>query len=541
MLSIQVELLTGRYVATAHDDRRSAEWPPHPARLFSALVAAHYEATSTSPAEREALLWLEAQPAPSLRVVGGAGRRDIHDVFVPVNDVTAVGDLGAPLEESQTALEAIKAAGGSAAELKKAAKAVEKRRKQLADSLADLSRPEPSPATSTLAAARALLPERRARQMRTFPVVLPDEPTLSFIWQADAPAAVKQALEGLCARVTRLGHSSSLVWCRVDDRPVTPTLVPRPDGELVLRTVGPGQLERLDAAFAEHQGVRGRVLPAVPQRYGAPAELKRPRPASVFAADWIVFERVAGARVVGSKSVDLTRALRAAILEQHGKPGMPPSLSGHDSTGKPTTQPHLAFLALPFVGSEYADGSIKGVAIVPPRELSEADRELLYRLIAQWERDQPEGRLTLAGPGLPPVTFKRVAVPALEAARPTRWCQSSTRFITATPIALDRNPGNLRSNLERTAHKAAEEARESIAASCESIGLPRPSGVEISFAPLLQGGQSSMAYLAARAGKAQRVRIHAELRFDEPVRGPLLIGAGRHFGLGLCLPVGETR
>ena len=39
MFAIRVECLTGRYVATAYDDRSRAEWPPHPARLFSALVA----------------------------------------------------------------------------------------------------------------------------------------------------------------------------------------------------------------------------------------------------------------------------------------------------------------------------------------------------------------------------------------------------------------------------------------------------------------------------------------------------------------------
>ena len=43
MLAIEFELLTGRYAATAHNDRSRAEWPPHPARIFSALVAAHYE------------------------------------------------------------------------------------------------------------------------------------------------------------------------------------------------------------------------------------------------------------------------------------------------------------------------------------------------------------------------------------------------------------------------------------------------------------------------------------------------------------------
>src|SRR5690606_20928581 len=40
MIAIDVEFLTGRYIATSYNDRSRAEWPPHPARLFSALVAA---------------------------------------------------------------------------------------------------------------------------------------------------------------------------------------------------------------------------------------------------------------------------------------------------------------------------------------------------------------------------------------------------------------------------------------------------------------------------------------------------------------------
>ncbi len=90
MLAIEVELLTGRYAATAHNDRGRAEWPPHPARFFSALVAALHDHEEVDQAERAALLWLEQQSAPSLWVdpESRVGRRQVQDVYVPVNDVT---------------------------------------------------------------------------------------------------------------------------------------------------------------------------------------------------------------------------------------------------------------------------------------------------------------------------------------------------------------------------------------------------------------------------------------------------------------------
>ena len=43
MLTIEVEFLLGRYAAADFRDRERPEWPPHPARLFSALVAASHE------------------------------------------------------------------------------------------------------------------------------------------------------------------------------------------------------------------------------------------------------------------------------------------------------------------------------------------------------------------------------------------------------------------------------------------------------------------------------------------------------------------
>ena len=44
MLALEIEFLTGRYRATNFRERYAVEWPPHPARVFSALVATHYEA-----------------------------------------------------------------------------------------------------------------------------------------------------------------------------------------------------------------------------------------------------------------------------------------------------------------------------------------------------------------------------------------------------------------------------------------------------------------------------------------------------------------
>ena len=495
----------------------------------------------------------------------------MHGVYVPVNDLTLGGDqkirdeslkLNAPKANVEAAharvvdARAQLSAATSLNESKAAEKLVARQEKQLAKEQEKLAKAvgrlatfataqiaiDPEPSADALKTANALLPERRTRQARTFPVIIPETPTFAFLWPDADPSAHRAALDRLCARVTRLGHSSSLVRCIVVGRELTPTLVPGDDGDTVLRVVGPGQLDRLDRAFSHHQGVQSRVLPARPQRYRSAAEVAAPMAStrSVFSADWIVFERVGGSRPLASRSTDLARALRAALLEQHGDKSLPPTLSGHAETG-PTEQPHIAFVPLPFVGHEHADGGLMGAALVLPRELPSGDREVLHRLVAKWEKERSDGRgnLTLAAGTLPPFLVRRVEVSAKSSLDPRRWCRASKRFMTATPIALDKNPGNLRSNQHGTARKAALEAQQSISEACLRLVGVRPASVEVSFAPLLPGAQHVRHFLPwpGRPGRAPRVRVHADILFDEPVGGPLLLGAGRYFGLGLCLPV----
>jgi CRISPR-associated protein Csb2 len=594
MLAIEVELLAGRYAATAHNDRGRAEWPPHPARFFSALVAALHDRDPVEPHERDALLWLEQQGAPSLRVdpESRVGRRQVQNIFVPVNDVTLGGDdkiRKEALKLAQARASAAEAEGRVVAardaisrttspEAKKAAEKslaseeskLRKEREKLNKAEAGFSAfvnlqtavdSQPSDSDITTATSLMVAPfagvgpkkegkwtrqQGRPRQVRTFPVVLPETPTFAFVWPKADPSPHRAALERLCARVTRLGHSSSLVRCTLLDREVAPTLVPREDGDLVVRVVGPGQLDRLESAFLDHQAVKGRVLPGIPQRYGPPPNERTQTdftPRSVFSStDWIIFERIGGARLQATRAADVARALRASLIETHGSETLPPSLSGHE-VREPTRQLHVAFVALPFVGHEHADGALMGCALVLPRDLSKNDRELLLRLVARWEKERQNdrGALTLGGGTLPTFHIRRVEVSAKAALHPMRWSWPSTRFITATPIALDKNPGNLRSNRDGTARKAATEAQQIIAEGCERVAGVRPVSVETSLAPLLPGAQHVREFLPwpGRPGRTPRVRVHADIQFATAVEGPLLIGAGRFFGLGLCLPVGD--
>lgn len=556
MLAIEVELLTGRYAATQHNDRSRAEWPPHPARFFSALVAALHDGEPVDELQCAALRWLEKQPAPQLdvdlEVNEAIGRREVHSVFVPVNDVTLVGDPEAELRKTREKLVELEGSEQTSeveAQVKKAQEAVNKAEKKLAEFLESQHAAPTNPSKEDLKRGTALLPERRNRQERTFPAIIPERSSFAFLWPEAEPAEHLEALRQLCDRVTRLGHSSSLVRCVTVERSIEPTLVPHSAGEYVLRVVGPGQLDRLEELYKRHHAIDPRVLPALPEWYGKPGRNDPQQPRSVFTDEWIVLERIDGKRPLASRGIDLATALRRALIEIHGQESLPAILSGHDANGERASQPHLAFVPLPWVGHEHADGSVQGLALILPRSITLDERKALMRLLAKWESergDRDDGYAielgTRSNLGRPlQIRLRRADVPNKATLKATRWCKAARRFITATPIALDRHPGNLRSNVDRTAHKAAGEATSSIKDACTRIGLPQPSDVSISLAPLLPGAQDvrQFAPWPPQPGRARRALVHAEIVFPEAVCGPVLIGAGRYFGLGLCLPVAD--
>ncbi|MCY4669972.1 MAG: type I-U CRISPR-associated protein Csb2, partial [Rhodococcus sp.] len=84
-------------MATSHNDRRRGEWPPHPARLHSALVAAWAELERPDPGERRALEWIEKQGAPAIAASEAVPRNTVSH-FVPVN-----ASIGRTVQERRAA------------------------------------------------------------------------------------------------------------------------------------------------------------------------------------------------------------------------------------------------------------------------------------------------------------------------------------------------------------------------------------------------------------------------------------------------------
>ena len=498
--------------------------------------------------ERAALEWLERQDAPQILADSNelAGRRTVVPVFVPVNDAAQVSEVDrSKLDEAECLL-------AVAADPKSKAKAEALALKLAAKLKDDTARVIAVPAKlgKDLRAGLALLPEYRGRQERRFPCATPANSRFAFVWSDAVPSSeTLENLVKLLDRLVRLGHSSSLVLARpaseaelLELRQTTRTY--RPDlerGDLVIRWVGPGQVDRLVQAFGLHKETETRVLPAHFVRYSDEEVGARPASThSTFSDDFLVFARTQGPRLPMTAGVGLARLLRRALMSVADQP-VDSLISGHKPDGAPTEEPHLAVVPLPLVSGPYPNGSLLGIALVLPRDCSETSRRAVLRAVGRLEKpvdDLKAIKLNLGQAG--ELELERLIWgDSLQTLRSGNWCMPSSCWATATPIALDRNPGDLHDPDPSKRREAYRQASEILVQALARIGLPAPEEIEVLRSCVLPGTAKPRNFprFPPEPSRPQRVLVHASFYFHDLVAGPLLVGAGRYHGLGLCLPV----
>lgn len=473
-LIFEIEFLTGVCRAAREPGDDTPDWPPEPDRVFSALVSA-WAARGERLEERTALEWLEEQPAPAIHASDHTSRTT-PDVYVPPND------------------------------------------------------PRASRAADTYI---KVMPERRPRQLRRFPVARPDDPLVMLAWPEEPERVVFEALDALARDVGYVGHSASLTRCRFLSGS---TVAFRHQAGRARRRVYPGRLRELEAAHRSNP-----VRPSI--RPGAPILAERSSD-SELPSDWLVLEAVEGAIPDVRAASLVCRLLRQTLMSGYRKAGrgdlIPEEISGHTSEGAPTRHPHLAIVPMAFAGFPHADGRVFGFALIPPRGTALDSIEgfrAAFERVASYRQDTERRVLTLEGPALNEPL--RLAPAPDEGARrrslsSAPYLESSRVWASTTPIVLERH-------LKR---KDEDEKRELVASACEHAGLPRPdtNRIQVGKHSAVDGmpparplaGEPPWARWKTPKSLSSRPLVHAVIDFGKEVRGPVLLGAGRFTGLGLC-------
>ncbi|MCY4622930.1 MAG: type I-U CRISPR-associated protein Csb2 [bacterium] len=467
MFTVDVEFLLGTYRADPSGDsvtdQGRGEWPPAPARLVPALIAAD-GASSADAAELEAFT---AAGPPLIYADPDPHAQRLHGRYVVVNKKSSKTHQEYPARTGSLVRPGVRMA--------------------LRDRLVTFVYPDFDPDEATFAALR---------------------------WRAD--------------RVGYLGCADSPVAVtvsRVDELPEGAAFVPDPNGSELVNTHTAGHLEawcRAYRAWAE-RGVSRRQFPALRHQtlYRRPDCEPEPETDGGRVVAWVRFGSTVHGRRVAAVAHAFKRAAYALYTETHGH--LPPAwFHGHGLSETGSGWQLARFLPLPNVGGTYSDGRIHGTAVWIPPGVDEVEaRRVTESVLSVTHLAGMTEHLVVAD--------QQDTRRWVRATSSSRWSGPSRQWATAFPAVSDRH-----GPVQRLG--AADVARW-----CRQAGLPEPVAARVSRTPLLAGAVDLSPSETARPGHNQpRSWAHVEMFFAQKVKGPVVVGGARSYGLGLCAPVAET-
>ena len=389
MFGFRVSYLRGSVTAAdirSGNEKDEVEWPPHPDRLFCALVQAWGDLGATAHG-RAALEWLEQLPPPLIRC-GKTLTTSVLPRFVAVNDTWS------PITKD-----------------KKCAP-------MISGTLIGRDRKERLIATGTLS-----------------------EDTAVFWWPDAKPTSEQRSsLLELARAVASIGHSSCLVAVEIVDQDAdarTPTWVPVTDGEETLRVPSRGRLDLLSKAYQSTP----RRRPALGDwaTYGSPIQGSGIQ--CGHHRDLIVFGLVSDRPPLPIEATSRVIALwRRALLSEADQP-VCEAISGHapgstPEAPQPSQRAHRAVLPLGDVAPRYGRSHLLGLAAALPAALSPQERRACLRALGRVDS------LTIGQLGV----WRLERCDAAERRRgllSETWCRPSRIWASVTPVVFGRYPADL--------------------------------------------------------------------------------------------------
>ena len=366
--------------------------------------------------------------------------------------------------------------------------------------------------------ARKTLTIRKRRYSRSFDGVV------AYEWDAGTETAQHlAAFEAIATSVSAVGQGIDVAVARAEilERPARVEGVrytPSPTGRRRLSVPYSGVfgvLQERYRRFRNRIGVDGVIgIPEPGHRQsGYVSELDLPsiRFEAFFLRD--LHERPLALQ--GLRAMDVAEMVRHAIAGAGRRAGLASELvselMGHGGIRRIRVQP------LPNVGYRYADGRIRRVMLTSPENVDEEHwLDVMSRLIG--------AELILPGQDEPIGTLVPIVGtdPIL-----ARYCSEATIWTTATPVVLpghDRRRG--RSRPERLAGRLLRHA---------GISETMVDGMTMEPAGRLRGSEMPTRYKRPRHLARYPCR-HMSIRWIKPTTGPIALGAGVGYGLGLFLP-----
>lgn len=473
------------------------EWPPSPARIFQALVAATGKGRTLQPAAVDALEWLEQLSPPVI----AAPRRVLGQrvsLFVPNNDADAL--------------------------------------------------PDPSDASSI----------RTAKQVQ--PSLFDAGQPLLYAWPFADDGAHVQLLTEACHALFQLGRGLDMAWAdaRVIADDVMQDLlagyrgiVHRPTtGATAYRSLACPAHGTLESLAQRHQTTRLRSEVVGRKERTLFINPPKPKLAAVNyaqASTWSNFDLRERATNKpwpwplhrAASLVERIRDAAAARLQSalgDSSNDVERCLVGRTSSGSgavPLAQ-RIRIVPLPSIGSAHADQAIRRVCVHVPGgcPLSAADVDWAFSGL-DWT-DGDTGEIS------PWLLVKSAETGMLDRfTQPTRHWQSVTAV--ALPEAAGRrriDPRHQRAEAKTAAERAEEEANAAAAVhtALRHAGVAcRLEHVHVQREPFVGRGRRAEQFAVGTRFAKERL-WHVAIAFEQLVSGPLAIGDGRFVGLGVLAP-----
>ncbi|MBK5943808.1 type I-G CRISPR-associated protein Csb2 [Halorhodospira halophila] len=445
------------------------EWPPSPARVFRALLAAACRPGGPGQRGREALARLEQLDPP--QILGPAAERlEPVRTAVPNNDGDVVLGL---YHKGRT----------------------EQARKKT-----------------------SALKTMRLRQGWSVPG------PVEYRWHFPEPDPDPQAFEQLADSLTHLGQGIDLAYANAEwlesPRPQW-GYAWRPDetlGNEMMPVPSPGEIERMDAL---HEGALGRIRgPHVSSSREPPvafATYQDPLvpPAKRWQAFTLRLPDDAGPLAVsGAQAMRVTGMVRHAVHRAAQQAGLDEttiqSLMGHGGPGK------IQALAIPNVAHDWADGRIRRVVLAaPPAVDAQIWDAVVLRMVSAELIDADSGEIQgLLAPVAQPREDKLL----------WRFTDSARVWSAATPVIF---PGFDTRRGRPRPEKAVRRMLRHAGIPQEAVRR-----VRIDDAPQLPGVCSARSVALPHYLRSYP-RKFLTVEFQKRVAGPLILGAGEGSGLGL--------